>query len=761
MIHLKSISNQDIPTHAQWLSRQEVQADLTAQKLGVDRDRLVWGHVGASKILDILGADGVAEFTAVKIPGQVVWCNFELARELGFAVPPSNRMTPEFHEQLIDAFSYQVLPSGEEAGDRKIMTMYADRYGGDLIGYNLGAGRSGFLPYGNLYIKGIGLTPLFHLGDPKDWMHIHGGHLLDEALSEAVFGEVNANLFTQGSARVLAIIDQGQVIRYARRRLPSALVVRAGRQYRPAHLLAKAVNRDRSRLDIFIRMTRETGQLVTRPGVVTGEEIPDLKATMLRIVDDHARTAAEQVRWRIAHCALSSSNMEMSGAMLDLDAQTAQPRTAPIHILKVLDSVFGREHVDRAAQLGSTYRAVLKNMPDGQRQWLNAKSMNLKEKMNKAYKNHLQVVLLRAVGLKTELAERIRTDHADLARRFTELAMNMAELKNPVCLNAARSVCEFGSVLDVFHLFQNFPRKYFEAPTADHTEAIRADLKPIFRGNRFHMAKKQAVVERLIGQFDNLYRELMSACESLAEEYYGDIAGMQASIIWRAAFENESLSRLYFRQLRAEWAEAIAAYKTTGDVATLRDAIDERISASLRNVDALLAQGRSRHLPDGGVEVQMQIIDGIRYSIRAWDDQEQTRRLHISIPVAREGSHCVIPLHGQLRLTRRQLQSLRYHFTINRWVNSGDVGMHPELDEQGCALISTSISPLPWVGRLEGDFYIKGSSDFDLRDETSDSGGYAFAVPDQQELRKLIGTTMIESPQPGTASEVDYALVDG
>ena len=105
---------------------------------------------GASQILTTLGTAWFAEFAAVQTSGRVVWCNFELARTLGFVVPPSNRMTPLFHQQLIDALSYRAVTAREAAATaRPTLTLYADRYGGKGLGQALGAGRSGFLPFGN------------------------------------------------------------------------------------------------------------------------------------------------------------------------------------------------------------------------------------------------------------------------------------------------------------------------------------------------------------------------------------------------------------------------------------------------------------------------------------------------------------------------------------------------------------------------------------------------------------------------------------
>jgi hypothetical protein len=703
------------------------------------RKKRSFGNVGPSRVLNLLGKDWLARFPAVKVPGTVVWCNFELARELGFDVPSSNRMTPAFHQRLIDALSYQAVQPGDRVDSRQTIVMYADRYGGDGIGKNLGAGRAGFLPYGNLYLKGVGLTPLFRLHDPDDWEHIHGGHRFDEALKEALFGEVNVNLFTRGSARVLALIDQGKYIKHGRQKTPSVLVARSGVQLRPAHLLAKPAKCRKAWLDLFVRVTGETGQLVTRKDPATGQPVPDIKATMLRIIDDHARTAAEQIRWRMVHCALSPSNMELSGAMLDLAIQTSQPRTAPVCVLDYPDSVYGREHIERAIQLGPVYRALIRSLSKRQRQRFNAQSLDLRNKMDKAYQNHLQVVLLRAVGLKTAVAERLRADWPDLARRFAELLLKMIELKNPGILSAFRSVCDSVSVLDVFNLLRYFPHTYFAAPEANHAKTIRALLKPIFRGNQRHRARKRAGVNGFIREFDQMYHELMTTCESLAEEYYGDAANLRASVIARAAVENEPFSLLYYRKLQAELVQTIAVYKSTGDADGLQKAIDRRIAASLRNVDALVVQGRSRRMTDGGVELQLRTIDGVNYSLRAWDDARQRRQLRVSFRLERDGDDYRTPLPDYPRLTRRQLRLLRYRFTTNGGADVGDVGVRLEQDERGCAVVSCKdIRPLPRVGRLEGRFYVKGHGSRRVNGDLSGGIAYPFAVPDTQELRKLM-----------------------
>src|SRR5215213_9779186 len=305
-----------------------------------------------SLVLDALGLDAFALFKAYRSPGTVLWCNFDLLRELGFAVPHTNELTPELNEQLLAAFSVRAV-NGNNINGHELLTLYADKYGGEGVSPALGAGRAGFLSHGNLYVKGLGFTPLFRHNDAEDFVHSHGGVHLEDCLSEAIFGEVTHNLFTLGSNRIVAIIDQGKhVTEPSGRQRHIALAIRAGAQLRPGHLLAKRAPGSLSPLEMLIRITRATGQLVI------ASEVPDVSATMLRVIDDHAQTAADSFRWRMIHGALSPSNMDISGAMLDLPTQSTQPRTAPIFKLDYAESAFGTEHKERGFYLAEMYRKV-------------------------------------------------------------------------------------------------------------------------------------------------------------------------------------------------------------------------------------------------------------------------------------------------------------------------------------------------------------------------------------------------------------------
>ena len=523
-----------------------------------------------SDVIKVLGAASFAEFPAIRYPGTVVWCNFDLARELGFDVPPSNQLTPELHEQLIASFSLRAIAPAEVNGYmRSVVRMYADKYGGDGVSPALGAGRAGFLSDGNTYVKGIGFTPLFRHNDKDDFVHSHGGVHFEDCLSEAIFGEVNHNLFTLGSTRIVAVIDQGMhVTEPSGRQRHIALAVRVGPQLRPGHLLARRAPGSQTPLEMFVHMTSATGQLVNNG-------VPDISATMLRVIDDHARAAAESFRWRMIHGALSPSNMDLSGAMLDLPTQSTQPRTAPIFSLDYVHSYFGTEHKFRGYYLAEMYRRLLKATDPSLRERFNAKWINVSNEMDRAYREHLEVKLLGAAGLKPQIAKQICMDRSVLAHDFTDLLLEMSALKNQGSAFVARRVVENVSVLDVFNLLRRAPRDYFSG-----NPRYLKHLQPIYKGNRFQVASKKEKVAGLVRKFARTYRELMTAC-----------AEHKQSIIARAEFENAPIDALYCSKLYEDLNRAIAEYKLTGNSEIIRDAIDSRVARSLRNVDRLFAQG--------------------------------------------------------------------------------------------------------------------------------------------------------------------------
>ena len=553
---------------------------LKLRKIAAKRFALV-KRFPRTEALDVLGEVAFSAFSAVRVPGEVLWCNFELARELGFNVPRTNQLTPALHDELIAKLSLRAITPGDDASE--IVTLYADRYGGDGVSPALGSGRAGFLPDANLYIKGLGFTPLFRHNDKDDFVHSHGGVHLEDCMSEAIFGEVDHNLFELGASRIVAIIDQGKfVTEPSGRRRHIALAVRTGAQLRPGHLLAKRVRGSRSPLEMFVSITRATKQIVLQ----SGSALPDLSATMLRVIDDHARTAADSFRWRMIHGALSPSNMDMSGAMLDLPTQSTQPRTAPIFKLDYVQSAFGTEHKERGFYLAEMYRRILRATDAATRERFNLKWINVSNQMDSYYAKHLQVKLLAATGIGTRIAQEIQQQRPELAKRFVDVLLAMAGLRNPGKACVARAVVKDFSVVDVFGVLGNLPS---DLENHDLKTSVLKYAQPIYKGNRFHVAAKKRRVEQLATEFGEIYRDLMGA----ARNYYASREEMESSICRRAAFENRPIDALYCHPLYERLNRAIDEYKTTGNAKIISHTIDTLVAQSLRNLDRLWVHRRS------------------------------------------------------------------------------------------------------------------------------------------------------------------------
>jgi len=713
--------------------------DVYLRGVGVDpANKLGPASIGASQIQDILGKGQVVELDAVKVPGKVVWVNWELARQLGFDVPASGRMDDAFQQQLLDALSYRILGDGEDPGDREVITVAADKYGGTGIGTNRGSGRAAFLPWGNLQTKGIGLTPLADV-DPNDFQHSHGGAPIREGFLEAVWGEVNSNLFTQGSTRILAVIDNGDYTQWPDgNREHRALIVRAGNQIRPAHLLkpdSAYIEGGRFSRKIFVEGAQRAGCLATRR--VGGKQVPDLAATMRNLVDNHARTEAEQFRWRILHGAISTSNMELGGAMLDLATESSQPRTAPIKTLAHGGS-FGEERFERADELEMTYQGLQVSLEPKEAKRLNATDVDIRGVMNKSYRRHLEVQLLKASGLKQEMAETLQAEAPDLVHDFAAQVLKLSKLRNEGNLLADKVLVKEAAAVDVFNCLRHMPERYFAAPDADHSADVRELLNPILLGSRRKKDENGAKIDAWATELASSYGQLMQAASARADQHYGGARAMQRSIAARAGFENAPIDQLYRSRFNATLTQAIVAYEGSGDPGAFTDAADKVIAESVRNVDSLLEQGRARRLSGGAIESGLRTIDGVSYSTRGWEGGK--RRLHVSIPLRGDDTsgYNLESLPGNPHLSRNQIDALRYRFSTDEWQSFREAGASLSQDDQGRPSLEFDIPALPSdVGRLEGIFHCTADGDFWLKDGASNFRGYAFAVPDSVELEQI------------------------
>jgi hypothetical protein len=425
-----------------------------------------------------------------------------------------------------------------------------------------------------------------------------------------------------------------------------------------------------------VEITRATGQLVMQHGC----DEPDLTATMLRVIDDHARAAADAYRWRVIHGALSPSNMDMSGAMLDLPTQSTQPRTAPIFKLDYVQSVFGTEHKERAFHLAEMQRRLLRTTDVTTRIRFNLKWINVSNQMDADYNRHLEIKMLNAAGLKTHVAQRVQQT-TNLAGHFTDVLAAMAILKNQGKACVARKMVEL-SVVDIFNLLANLPAEYFAG--RDLKQSVLEHARPVCKGNRFQVQARKCRIEELAEKFAIIYRAVME----VAEDSYSSSSEMQRSVTSRAAFENQPIDALYGGPLYDELTKTIAEYKATGNAQLISDAIDSRITRSLRRVDDLVTKAGS-----------LRTLRGISYAVRAG-------KLRVSILVEAHGNSFTTSVSGLEHLTKRQLERLRYRFTTDKQKTFHDARARLVYDEQLGAIIDFSeLDTATPVGLLEGYFF--------------------------------------------------------
>jgi hypothetical protein len=693
-------------------------------------------RLGKSSILSALGPTMFAECTATWVPGTVAWCNVDLARELGFRVPRSNRMTAELNDQLVSAFSYRLLPKAAVLEGRKPITLFADRYGGEGIGNHHGSARGALYPWGDLFLKGIGATPLLR-DDPSDFYHSHGGTHLWHGLYVAALGELCTNLFANGAARILAVIDQGDYTTYPSGELiPRGIEVRVGSHLRPAHVLLRRNAGVPPAWKLFLAMTRTSGQLV----MSRGTSRPDLRSTMLRIIDVQARAAAEHARWRLPHVAVSPSNLQLDASLLDLAQSRTNPRSVPmVPEPRVPETWIPRsDYMDRVSALTLTYRAVRRSMSESRMRRMNAGPLQVEAEVEKAYRRHLDVQLLRAAGIKQVAAERLQQQAPELVRQFADVLSGLSSLSNPAAMGKVRLYDGRAAVADVFGMLRLLPARYFRHPRRDLTDAIRSGLRLVHAGSPTRVARRKKACKTWIAELAKLYPAIMQGCRRLALREYRSVAAMERSIKARAEFENRPIEPFYFDTRHKSFTGAALQYRGDQNVEAVRRLMDTTVGSSVRDVDALLASGSPRRLPDGGWQLQARCIAGLRYAVWASEDAAAKRRLHVEFAVRRRGDGFVADLPGQPHLTSRQLDALRYVYSVDGWTTRHVVRGRLQRKGRGGGVMSfTPVRPKRPFGMLEGYFIVGRSRSLVIKDGGSPFRGYAFAVPDGAELDRI------------------------
>lgn len=291
--------------------------------------------LGLSGDLALLPATSFIAFDAMALTqAKILWVRDgvdeqHILRECGFAIP---------------------LPgdSGSAYGANS-KTFYADRYGGQGLGYNGGGARCGAA--GAFQLKGIGQNAL---GASKSgYFHSYGGATLFEVILETLWGEICQMALPFGGALTHAAIDTGTKapIKFPKEGGPThtvrALAVRDA-SLRPAHFMraiyfrgdalgnGAVLDGERTRSAIFglseilngLFNLLPKGELPPhqRP---TKENVELLISEMLR---RHAMQLACARARRIMHGSLTSSNITVNGGWIDYGSISTVSDYGPVHI---------------------------------------------------------------------------------------------------------------------------------------------------------------------------------------------------------------------------------------------------------------------------------------------------------------------------------------------------------------------------------------------------------------------------------------------
>ena len=684
---------------------------------------------GTPPIVETLGGERFVKLTGVSEPGKVVWFNWRLAATLGLELPRGDRMTPEFEAELVRHMAFRLLKPGEAADGRPTVDMFADRYGGWGMDHNKGAGRAAFFGRYNLNVKGVGVTPL--VSNNTHYSHRHGGAPLKEGILEAVWGEVGTNLFGAGSTRILAVIDTGDATVWedgGRER--RALIIRAGHQLRPAHLLAEGFTRSQN-FQALVSMLEATGTLARK--VEGGRPVVDLAESLRRVADRHAGTAAEMYRYRILHGGLSPGNKSFDGGMLDLGTVTSQPRTAPVHVLDYTDGSggvradlrFESENEWRVRDLQS-YASVAE---EGRgKPGFTLASFDVAAYYRERYRRHLELQLLEAAGLKREAAERLRVAEPALVRGFADKVHELGALTNPVEMNVERHDVTRGSVADVFGGLERMAgegaRGTLTGERAFELLAVDADR-----------AADREAARRGADALAELHTRVMRGAWTHASDLYDDRASFERSVEARAGLENRSLEALTRKGLNERLTSLIGDYERTGDPEALRGAVESLVDANLRDVDALMAGERVERLADGSVVSATRTVEGLSYDLRSAPDGGRFVRVALPLdPV--EGGFRLTTLDGSV-VSESQARSIVYRFTTDAWASHGEVSGSLATGRDGRPAL-TFEAPVAsgQVGAIEGAFRVV-EGDRWLNQAGRNYRGYRFAAPDRADLARL------------------------
>lgn len=226
------------------------------------------------------------------------------------------------------SFFYKYSGSNVKALSSKfyIREFSYEQYGGEGVGLNGGGARCG--NYNGFQYKGIGVMPV--VGDHGNLYHSNGMYPLYEAVVEAVCSQIYQHILPLGAVKYHAILDNGvsdhfytveEPERKQMGRMPLAIGVREIAR-RPAHYIRsghyKPHPKYRLQVPSDVYRTRKINQQLRKEHGDNNAYIQFLGKFLAGCANQFAFAKV----FRIAHGAVTPSNLSMDGRWLDLTNTT-------------------------------------------------------------------------------------------------------------------------------------------------------------------------------------------------------------------------------------------------------------------------------------------------------------------------------------------------------------------------------------------------------------------------------------------------------
>lgn len=738
-----------------------------------------------SAVFDVLGHERVVPYDVYPVTGRVLYYNPRAMERLGFRVPPSAHITKELDADLCRAFALR--PNGDKA--QEAVTLFADRY--TTLEGTKGAGRAAFTRNWGAYVKGSGPTPLVGNGNQD---HSSGATTVRQSMIEVLVSEIVTNLMEDSvPAGVLIIgLDEAVSVAGGYPPEPASILVRAALDVpaglvRPAHMIEPWVYKEQfaglvqiikdtrgevaercvTGLDprlvtqevvehtktidpkIFIRAAHAYGLIQWRKHPEFPEEIVDLGATFRTVVDRYALSCARQFRWGLLHGTPSAGNFQFDGAFLDnLTPATAPSRRGRVILTYPKTLALGEkdEFLARCQTLYMLWKTLNANLTQHEKEAYNFESFSgtlerfesfpgLKEVHEifiKAFRKHLGIEILRAAGLKRDLAERIQDRYPDLVNDFRETIYALAIEENPgpipMALDFNLTVQPDAplvekAVTDPFQLLGRYARIYFDPSAETKVDFVIDLLDPIYKGD---VAVQKERVGELARAFLSLYDRVMQKAQELGQDLYDSLSEMRVAIIQKAEFENRPVG-LENWKIRQELLNIVTGEDAKHDGRVFRDRdfvtryIREKVERSLRNREQLLSRGEITEAPGNAFDVGVLVWNHIMTGIRA-DGQTGDRTFFVRIFL---DDNDALPFAGVGSDVRTEDAILNFRFSDDE----GEI-----CNMNGRIVDRMLVFEIPVQKSQSGLFrgsLVVGNSVIPLFPR-------AFAVPDNVDLRRLV-----------------------